>query len=295
MSLLDPEAIAKGEALGFLARRIVEGHRVGEHRSPFHGFALEFAQHREYGVGDDLKHLDWKLLGKTDRYYIKQYEQDTNFTANILIDGSESMNFASGTASKLDYSKMLAACLSHIILARRDAVALDIFDVANRVHMDRTDSPARIHEIMARLMAFQATAATDLARALRDLASQIRSRGIVILISDLFDGEEDFAKGIERLRFQGHEVVVFHVLDPHEITFPLEGSVHFHGLEGEGDLQTNPQGLRKSYLEQFDAFRSRVRLVCERANAHYVLANTGVPVGETLSAYLAFRRKASPR
>lgn len=293
MNLLDPEAVAKGEALGFLARRIVEGHRVGEHRSPFHGFALEFAQHREYGVGDDLKHLDWKLLGKTDRYYIKQYEQDTNFTANILLDGSESMNFGSGAATKLDYAKVLAACLAHTILSRRDAVALDIFDTANRLHVTRTDSPSRIHEIMTRLADFQATAATDLSRALRDLASQIRSRGIVILISDLFDDEDEFAKGIERLRFQGHEVVVFHVLDPHEITFPLEGSVHFHGLEGGGDLRTTPQALRKSYLEQFDAFRSKVRLSCERANAHYVLADTAVPVGETLSAYLAFRRKAA--
>ena len=295
MNLLDPEVMAKAESLGLLARQIVEGYRVGEHRSPFHGFALEFAQHREYGVGDDLKHLDWKLLGKTDRLYIKQYEQDTNFTAQLLLDGSASMKFGSGPVTKLEYAKILAACLAHAILAQRDAVALDIFDTANRVHMTRTDNPGRLHEILVRLAGFEATAPTDLGGALRDLAAQMRARGIVILFSDLFDGEEEFTRGLERFRFQGTEVIVFHVLDPEEITFPLQGPVHFHGLEGEPDLRSNPEDIRAGYLAEFNAFQARIRLACERANVHYVLANTGVPVGETLNAYLAFRRKTTAR
>jgi len=290
---LDPVAVAKGEALGLMARRIVEGFHVGDHRSPFHGFAVEFSQHREYAVGDDLRHLDWKLLGKTDRHYIRQYEQDTNFVANILLDGSESMNFASGGMSKLDYAKLLAACLAHIILAQRDAVVLDIHDTVSKVRTKRMDSPGRIREIMARLAAFEAISGTDLGRALGDLASRMKARGIAIVVSDLLDGEEDFASGIERLRFQGSEVVVFHVLDPHEITFPLEGAVYFRGLEGQADVVASPAAIRKSYLENFGAFRTRVRHACERSDAHYILADTSVPVGETLSAYLGFRKKVT--
>lgn len=295
VSLLDPKAVSKGEALGILARRIVEGYRVGEHRSPFHGFAIEFAQHREYGFGDDLKHLDWKLLGKTDRHYIKQYEQDTNFVAHLVVDGSESMTYASEKTSKLDYAKTLAACLSLIILRQRDAVALDIFDTAVREQMRRTDNPGSIHEIMTRLAAFEGVEGTDLARALQDVAAMTKSRGIAIVFSDLFGDEAGFQRGIERLMFQGTEVVVFHVLDPDELTFPLTGSVHFRGLEGAGDLLTNPEAIRKSYLESFDAFRARTRRACEISNAHYILADTSVPVAETLSAYLAFRLKVTAR
>ena len=293
--LLDPEAVAKGEALGLLARGIVEGYRVGEHRSPFQGFAIEFAQHREYGIGDDLKHLDWKLLGKTDRLYIKQYEQDTNFVANILVDASESMTYASGNTSKLEYAKVLAACLAHIILQQRDSVALDIFDTGIREHMKPTDNPGRIHEIMTRLAAFQGVAGTKLGQVLQDVASMAKFRGIVIVISDLFDEEEAIQRGIERLRFQGTETVIFHVLDPYELTFPLKGSVHFRGLEGYPDLMASPEAIRNSYLESFDAFRGRMRRACEVSNAHYVLADTSVPVGETLGAYLAFRHKVTAR
>lgn len=293
--LLDPAAVTKGTALGLLARKIVEGYRVGEHRSPFHGFAIEFAQHREYGIGDDLKHLDWKLLGKTDRYYIKQYEQDTNYVAHLLLDGSESMSYGSTDVTKLVYGKVLAACLSHIILQQRDAVALNVFDTQIREHIPRTDNPGKIHEIMHRLAAFESVEGTRIARALRDLASALKSRGIVIVISDLFDDEDQFQKGVERLRFQGSEVIVFHVLDPYEIEFPLKGTVKFVGLEGAPELQTSPQSIRKSYLAEFNQFRTRVRHICERAGAHYILADTGVPLSETLSEYLAFRQNARQR
>ena len=166
-SLLDPVAIAKGEALGVIAREIVEGYRVGEHRSPFHGFAIEFAQHREYTTGDDLRHLDWKVLGRTDRYYIKQYEQDTNFVAHLLLDGSESMNYGSGARTKLDYAKTLAACLALLVLRQSDAIGLNVFDTEIRERFARTDNPGKIHEIMHRLGAFEARAGTSIGRALR--------------------------------------------------------------------------------------------------------------------------------
>lgn len=295
MDLLDPEAVAKGEALGLLARKIVEGYRVGEHRSPFQGFALEFAQHREYGIGDDLKHLDWKLHGRTDRFYIKQYEQDTNFTAHILLDGSRSMEFGSAGTSKLDYAKVLVACLAHTILTRRDAVALEIFDTDTRVRLARTDSPGRLHEMMVRLAGFQADSATDIGLALHNLASRARSKGIAIVVSDFFDQEKSIAEGVERLRFQGTEVIVFQVLDPQEISFDLNGPVRFLDLEGDFELSVDSGSIRQSYLQEFTAFLKRVRHACERANAHYILADTSLSVAETLSSYLAFRGKAVAR
>src|SRR6202789_3867271 len=163
-SYLDPLAISRGENLGILARKGVEGYRVGEHRSPFKGFAIEFAQHREYTVGDDVKHLDWKVLGRTDRYYIKQYEQDTNFVCHLLIDGSESMNYGSGKVTKMQYAKILAACLSYIVLHQRDAISLNIFDTEIREHFSRTDNTGKIHDIMRQLSAFQATGETKLGK-----------------------------------------------------------------------------------------------------------------------------------
>lgn len=288
-SLLDPAAIAKGESLGVIARGIVEGYRVGEHRSPFHGFAIEFAQHREYTTGDDLRHLDWKVLGRTDRYYIKQYEQDTNFVANLCVDGSESMTYGSGQLTKLDYAKVLAACLAYLVLGQSDAIAMNIFDTEVRDRFERTDSQRKIHEIMHRLAAFQATEGTQTARVLNDLAGKLKSRGIVMLISDLFDEEESLWKSIERIRFQGTEVIVFHVLDPYEIDFPFTGTVRFEGMEGGPKVETSPAAIRQSYLKTFGEYRKRIRAMCDRCACHYVLCNTGLPVHETLGEYLAFR------
>lgn len=290
--LLDPDAVSRGESLGLMARKIVEGYRVGEHRSPFHGFAIEFAQHREYTAGDDIRRLDWKVLGRSDRYYIKQYEQDTNYVAHIVVDGSKSMNYGSAAVTKLHFAKALAACLSYVILSQRDAAALALFDSEMREYLARTDSLGRIGHIMDRLAAFQATGQTRIGVALEQVAAQARSRGIVILISDLFDSEDDIQRGLQRLSFSGNEVIVFHTLDPFELTFPFTGTCKFQDLEGAAELQASPAEIRKSYLKNFDAFRERVRLLCEKYNAHYVLADTGKSLAEVLSGYLAFRRKA---
>ncbi|MGF1656448.1 MAG: DUF58 domain-containing protein, partial [Verrucomicrobiales bacterium] len=186
---LDPDAIARGESLGLLARMVVEGYKVGEHRSPLHGFAIEFSQHREYAPGDDIRHLDWKVLGRSDRYVVKQYEQDTNFVARILLDGSESMAFGSTKLRKIDYAKALAACLAYLILKQRDAASLAVFNTRTRLRVKRGDSPGRIHEIMHRLAEFEPGGETGFARALDDAAAESRSRGMVVLLSDLFGDE----------------------------------------------------------------------------------------------------------
>ena len=288
--LLDPAAISRGESLGILARSIVEGYRVGEHRSPFHGFAIEFAQHREYTIGDDTRHLDWKVLGRTDRYYIKQYEQDTNMTVQFLLDGSESMNYGSERYTKPHYAKALAACLAYLVLLQRDSVAVSVFDTETREHIPRTDNLGKIHHIMNRLAAFEATQQTNLGGAMSDLAKTVKARGIVMVFSDLFDDEEGFMRGLQQLRFGGHEVVVFHVLDHYELEFPLTGRVEFIGLEGNPTLELNPADIRKSYLKEMDAMRLRVRRACEQAKCHYVLADTKSPLAEIISGYLVARQ-----
>ncbi|NJK92576.1 MAG: DUF58 domain-containing protein [Blastochloris sp.] len=289
---LDPKALAKGEALGILARKVVEGYRVGEHRSPFKGFAIEFAQHREYTIGDDMRHLDWKVLGRTDRYYIKQYEQDTNFVANIFVDGSESMTYGSDEKmSKFEYGRRLAACLAYLVLLQRDAVALGIFDSEGSDYSPRTDSLGKIHTIMHRLANYEPSKTTGLGEALKRLSMNVKSKGIVIIISDLMDESLDFQRAVEQIRFSGSEVIVFQVLDPYEIKFPLTGTVEFRGLEGQATLTTSPADLKKSYLEEFGKFLKETRLVCERSASHYSLVDTSVSLAENLSAYLVFRHQ----
>lgn len=293
--LLDPQTISRAEALGLQARYVVEGYMAGEHKSPYRGFAIEFAQHREYTHGDDTRHLDWKVLGRTDRYYIKQYEQETNYVANILLDGSESMKYGSGPVTKFDYAKQLAACLSYLILHQRDAAALGIFDQNMRDYSPRSDNRSTIHRVMARLAAFQPAQQTGISTVLHDVANQLRRKGIIIVISDFFDDEAKVLEGIQHLRFGGHEVVCFHVMDPYELEFPFTGLVEFEGLEGIPKILTRPAELRKSYLREVEAFRTRLREGCERNQCHYLLVNTKEPLHEMLSGYLAFRLRTTTR
>src|ERR1041384_356791 len=268
--LLDPAAISRAASLGLNARYIVEGYMAGEHKSPYRGFAVEFAQHREYTHGDDTRHLDWKVLGRTDRYYIKQYEQETNYVANILLDGSESMKYG-------------------------DSAALGIFDQTMRDYSPRSDNRATIHRLMARLAAFQPTQETGISTVLHDMANQLRRKGIVIVISDFFDDEAKILEGIQHLRFGGHEVVCFHVMDPYELEFPFTGLVEFEGLENVPKILTRPAELRKTYLREVEAFRTRPREGCEKNQSHYVLVNTAEPLHEVLSGYLAFRLRTTTR
>ncbi len=311
-TLLDAETINQAEALGLSARFIVEGYMSGEHKSPFRGFSIEFTQHREYVPGDDIRHLDWKVLGRTDRYYLKQYEQETNYVAHLLLDGSESMKYSSApgsggagnriardvqraSLSKLQYGKMLAACLSYLILHQRDAVAMGIFDQTMKNYIPRTGNIASLHNIFATLANFNPVGQTGIGNVLHDLAGQIKRKGITILISDLFDDEEKILDGIQHLRFSGNEVVVFHTLDPFEIEFPFQGLVEFEGLENVPKLMTRPNEIRKSYMKEMEGFCRRISEGCAKQNTHYVKVNTAQPLHEALSGYLAFRHRTTVR
>jgi uncharacterized protein (DUF58 family) len=290
-TLLDPAALTRAETLGLLARKVVEGYRVGDHRSPFNGFAIEFSQHREYSPGDDPRHLDWKILGRADKYYIKQYEQDTNYVAHLLLDYSASMNFASGKLTKLDYARALVACLSLVVLNQRDGVTATFFDDRLRDTFVRTDSPGRIHDLCARLVALEGKQPGRLGACLTDYAARLKARGIVLIVSDLLDDPEEFMQGLRRLALSKSEVIVFQVLDHEELTFPLDGTVKFIGLEESTILQTSPADLRKAYLAALEAHQNRIRKACEQCGAHYTLCDTSRPLAETLSAYLGFRQR----
>ena len=294
-SFLDPKTIGQAEMLGLHARFVVEGYMAGEHKSPFRGFAIEFTQHREYVAGDDIRHLDWKVLGRTDRYYLKQYEQETNYVGSVLLDGSESMNYGSGSITKLQYAKVMAACLSYMILLQRDAVSLTVFDTAIRGQIPRTGNMASIHNIMAVLARFAATGETNIGAMLHDLAGQLKRKGVVIVISDFLDNEDAILEGIQHIRFGGSEVIVFHVMDPFELEFPFRGMVEFEGLEKIPKLMARPQEIRKSYLAAMNTWKNKIREGCERNMCHYVLMDTSRPLHETLTAYLAFRHRTSGR
>jgi uncharacterized protein (DUF58 family) len=290
--LLDPEAITQGETLGLMARFIVEGYMAGEHKSPMRGFSIEFNQHRPYVAGDDVRHLDWKVLGRTDRYYLKQYDQETNFVAHILLDGSESMNYGAGI-SKLEYGKRMAACLAYLILRQRDAVSVAVFDEAVDKQHPRTGNLASIHNIMNVLAAFEATRPTRIASVLHDVAGRIKRRGLVFVISDLFDDEQQILDGIQHIRFSGSEVIVMHTMDADELNFPFQGLVEFEGMETTGRVVTRPAEIRKSYLQELEAFQKRLREGCEKQNCHYILVNTARPLHETIAGYLAFRQRTT--
>jgi uncharacterized protein (DUF58 family) len=307
MNLLDSQVIQNVEALGLHARYIVEGYMAGEHKSPFRGFSIEFTQHREYVPGDDIRHLDWKVLGRTDRYYLKQYEQETNFVAHILLDASESMRYhsaadakmtdrasvAPASLSKFDYGKVMSACLAYLILNQRDATSVGLFDTSIRQTVPRTANIASIHTIIAALIDAQPTRATGIGSVLHQVAGQIHRKGIVILISDLLDDEQRILDGIQHLRFGGNEVIVFHTLDPFELEFPFNGYVEFDGLEMPQKILTRPREVRKTYLAELHKFMDRLRQGCDRNNTHYIPVNTGHPLHEVLSGYLAFRSRTT--
>jgi len=290
---LDPHTLSRIERLDLKARYVVEGFISGMHRSPYRGFSVEFAQHRGYVPGDDLKHLDWRVYAKSERYYVKQYEEETNLVAHILMDASESMAYGSprsaGRMSKLEYAKLITASLSYLILGQSDAVAVGVFDRDIKEYVERSTNEAHIHRICSVLERLAPEKKTDIGGILKRFAERIRRRGVIVLISDLFDDVDGVMAGIRRLRFGGHEVVVFHLLDEYELTFPFEGLIQFKGLEETGEALCHPRMLRKHYLEELGRYLARLRAGCRRAQVDYVQVDTSTPVDVVLSAYLASR------
>ena len=289
---LDPEVLQKLGDLDLVAREVVEGLRVGTHRSPLRGFSTEFAHHRQYAPGDAIRSIDWRVFGRTDRYYTKLYEAETNFDCYLLIDASSSMNYASGTVSKLEYAKFLAASLAYIVLKQRDSVGLSIFDSEVRAYLPPRSSMGIILRIDQHLRDIKPTPRTSIAKQLHDIALMMKRRSIVVLISDLFSDVDDILSGLDHLRFDGHNVVVLHTLDPYELEFPFKGAWCFEGLEEEEPLTTQAERIREDYLASFNEYMEALRDGCVASRVDYTTVDTSLPLDGVLSEFF-FRRQAT--
>ena len=290
---LDPAILQKIGPLELAAREVVEGLRVGMHRSPYRGYSTEFAHHRAYVPGDETRHLDWRVYGRTERYYVKLYEAETNFDANLLLDASASMRYGSGAITKLEYAKFMAASLAYLIVEQRDSVGLGVFDAVLRRYVEPSSTRGIIRTIDEELVRAEPEPRTNVAGLLHEFARRIPRRGFVMLFSDLLDNVDEFVKGLDHLRFRGHNVTVFHLMDPWELEFPFKGTCRFVGLENEPEIITQPQRVRQSYLDEVERFTRSIRTACERSHTDYVLVNTSRPVDAILAAYLLQRLRAT--
>ena len=294
---LNPETLAKLQGLELRARLIVEGYVSGVHRSPFHGFSIEFAEHREYVPGDDLRYVDWKVYGKTDKYYLKQYEEETNLVSYLLLDTSESMRYKSDGAamSKLEYAQCIAASLSYLILQQQDSVGLVTFDKEVRALVRASSNPSHLKQLLHVMEESVPERKTATGPIFHDLAERLKKRGIVLVLSDLFDDVNSMLAGLKHFRHRRHEVVIFHILDPAELDFPFRQTTLFKGLEQMPEVLTDPQSLRKAYLAEFGRFLHDVRKGCRSQHVDYVQMRTDESLEVALSSYLASRMTRSKR
>jgi uncharacterized protein (DUF58 family) len=288
---LDPQTLAKLEGLQLRARRIVEGYVSGPHRSPYHGFSIEFAQHRQYVPGDDLRYVDWKVFGRTDKVYLKQYEEETNLVSYFLLDTSQSMHYQGERSplSKLEYAKCVAASLAYLILQQRDSVGLTTFDSQIRSMVRASGQPSHIRQLVHVMEQSHADKKTAMGPIFHDLAERFKKRGIVVILSDLFDDVASIMTGIKHFRHRRHEVIVFHIIDPDEREFPFRQTTKFLGLEQLPEVVTDPRRLRQAYLREFENFLRSVSLGCRSQQVDYVPIMTDQPLDIALSCYLSGR------
>ncbi len=292
INYLEPEMLQKLDDLELIAREAVEGLRSGSHRSTLRGFSTEFAHHRQYSPGDAIRDLDWRLYGRTDRYYTKLYEAETNFDCHLLLDSSASMTYTSGKVSKLEYAKYFAASLAYMVLKQRDSVGLSVFDSKVRAYFPPRSSMRIILEIDRLLQQTHAAPKSSIAQQLYDTALLMKRRSMVILISDLFADTEDILRGLDHLRFAGHNVVVFHMLDPYELEFPFKGAWRFEGLEAEEPLTTQPERIREDYLTNFNRYLETLQTGCIGSGVDYTLVDTSRPLDAVLGEFMDRRASA---
>jgi uncharacterized protein (DUF58 family) len=296
---LDPKVLNRVSRLDLRARLIVEGYVSGRHRSPYRGFSVEFAEHREYAPGDDLRYLDWKVYGKSDRLYVKQYEEETNLVATVCLDVSTSMNYDAGPRdgmSKRDYAATVAASLAYLVIHQQDAAGLVLFDDEVRDMLPSGSQPVHLQRMLDIMAVERGGPRTDIGKALGEVAEKVRRRGLLVVVSDLLDDPERVLAGLRRLRSRRHDVVVFHVLDQDETTFPFDKMTRFEGMEDpHADLLCDARSLRASYLAALEEFRKTVRSGCLAERIDYVPLDTGTSLDVALSGYLARRASAVRR
>jgi len=293
---LDPSVVSRLTGMELKARLIVEGFIAGMHRSPYHGFSVEFAEYRQYMQGDNVKNLDWKVYGKTDRFYVKVYEEETNLKATILLDKSGSMGFSSlggdvetgkgDGLDKLTYGGLLAASLSYLMIRQQDAVSLCAFDDQIRALLPHRSVRKHLFFLLGNLERLSAGAKTRISPTLHYIAERVKRRGLIILISDLMDDPEKILMGLKHFRHRKHEVIVFHILDPRELDLDYRDEVEFRDLENDKKIRVEPAFLKEQYAKRVEGWISKLDRECKGHQIDYNLLTTRTPFDQALTAYL---------
>ena len=286
---LDPRAVARLGKINLVARGVVEGFITGLHKSPYHGFSAEFSEHRAYAPGDELRHIDWKSLARTDRLVVKLFENETNVRCYILLDKSGSMGYRSGELTKLEYACYLAGCLAYLMIRQQDSVGLVAFDESVGRFIAPRSIPSHLSVILGELEEIKAGAATAVARTFHDLAEKMKRRSLVVILSDLLDDEREIMKALHHFRHRRHEVILFHILDHAEREFPFGRLADFVDMETGERLQVDPRYAREAYLEELRGFIDRFKRECAKSLVEYVPVDTSTPFDLMLAEYLARR------
>jgi uncharacterized protein (DUF58 family) len=289
---LDPAVVARLATLELKARTIVEGFLSGLHRSPFKGFSVDFAEYRQYIPGDALSTIDWKVYARSDRYYVKKYEEETTLDCHVMIDASGSMAYGSTAMTKFEYAACLAASLGYLMNRQRDAVGLTAFDENIVAMLPASSRPGHLRNLLVTLDRLEPDHRTDVSKPLHQLADSLVKRGMVVLISDLLDDPESVISGLKHFQFRGNDVIVFQVLDPHEVDFPFERATRFEDLETSEEVMAVPGAVRAHYLKAIAALKERYRRELGAAGIDYEVLTTNQPLELALLAYLSTRARA---
>jgi len=290
---LNPEVISKLKSMEMKARLVVEGFITGLHKSPYHGFSVEFAEHRQYMPGDSIRDIDWKVYAKSDRYYVKEFEEETNLKSYILLDTSASMSYTSGGLSKFVYAANLASALAFLMLKQRDAVGLVTFDERVRNYIPPKSASVHLHALLSTLAGVEPQAGTETSVALHEMAERIKRRGLIVVLSDLWDDPTRILTGLKHFRHRKHEVIVFHILDPTEREFNFPEEALFKDMETGEEISTLPWQIRSEYQRTLNEHVDRYRRECRQAFVDYVPINTATPYDYALFSYLGKRARLS--
>ena len=289
---IDPKVLLKIQNLELVARHVVEGFVQGLHRSPYTGFSVDFASYRLYMPGDEIRRIDWNVFARSDRLYIKLYEGDTNTRVLVMLDISGSMNYGSGEVKKIDYARILAACLTYFAHHQRDGVGLLTFDTQIRAHVPSSRRRGQLLTILSEIDRIQPSEQTEFRKPLRFLAEYLTRRGLIVLISDLFDEPDNIIAGLKALRAKGNDIIVFHIMDPYELTFPFEEAAQFEDMETRKKLHVIPEYLREQYMTIVKDHMERIRKELSGTRIDYCLMDTSKPLDQGLFSYLAARSKS---
>ena len=287
---MTPELLSKLQNLSIKAKYVVEGFMIGLHKSPYHGFSVEFSEHRPYGIGDEVKHIDWKLWSKTNKYYVKQFEEETNLKANIILDQSNSMDYGSDDSNKFEYAKILAASFAYILIKQQDAVGLSLFNETINKLIPPRSVPSHLNILLSNMENAKPSKKTNIANALHYSAEGISKRGLVIVISDLMDDSSKIINGLRHLRHKGHEVIVFHIIDRNESTFNFNERVKFIDNETAEAITTDPWHIAKDYIQLFDKFCQTLKAGCRQNRIDYIPLHTDEPLDTALTELLVKRK-----